>query len=54
MKHLLFILAIILIAVWFLGYFCWEQSGYIHLALVLAIIVICLLAYNGDDTEYID
>lgn len=42
MNNMLYILIIILLIVWALGYFVWLASGAIHLLLVIVVVVIIL------------
>lgn len=45
---MLYILAIILIIAWLLGFFVWSAGGLIHLILVIAVIVIVIKLIKGD------
>jgi len=47
MNNLLYIVAIILIIGWLLGYFAFHAGGIIHVLLVIAIIVILLRVIQG-------
>ena len=42
MNNLLYILIVILLIAWALGYFVWLASGMIHLLLVVVLIVVIL------------
>lgn len=44
MKELLYILAVLLIFTWLLGYAVFEVGGFIHIALPAAIIMLLLTA----------
>jgi hypothetical protein len=47
MNNLLYIVAIILIIGWLLGYFAFHAGGIIHVLLVIAVIVILLRVIQG-------
>lgn len=47
MGNLLYIIAVILIIGWLLGYFAFHAGGLIHVLLVIAIIVILLRIIQG-------
>ncbi|MBD0276446.1 MAG: lmo0937 family membrane protein [Bacteroidota bacterium] len=42
MRSLLYIIAVILIIGWLLGFFYWDAGGLIHILLVIAIIALLL------------
>jgi hypothetical protein len=42
MRSLLYIIAVVLVIGWILGFFVWSATGLIHILLVLAIIAILL------------
>ena len=47
MGNLLYIIAVILIIAWAIGYFGYAAGGLIHILLVIAIIVIILRVIQG-------
>jgi len=47
MNNLLYIVAVILIIGWLLGYFAFHAGGIIHVLLVIAIIVILVRVIQG-------
>lgn len=47
MRNLLYIIAVILVIGWLLGFFVYSSSGLIHILLVLAIIAILLRLISG-------
>jgi len=47
MNNLLYIVAVILIIGWLLGYFAFHAGGIIHVLLVMAVIVILLRVIQG-------
>ncbi len=47
MGNLLYIVAVILIIGWLLGYFAFHVGGLIHVLLVIAVIVIILRVIQG-------
>ena len=47
MNNLLYIVAVILIIGWLLGYFAFHAGGIIHVLLVIAVIVILLRVIQG-------
>lgn len=47
MNSLLYIVAVILIIGWALGFFLYDASGLIHILLVIAIIVVLLRVIQG-------
>ncbi len=42
MRSFLYILAVILVIGWFLGFFYWSATGLIHILLLLAVISLLL------------
>jgi hypothetical protein len=42
MRSLLYLIAVILVIGWVLGFFVWSASGLIHILLVLAVIALLL------------
>jgi hypothetical protein len=46
-NNLLYIIAVILIIGWLLGYFAFHAGGIIHVLLVIAVIVILLRVIQG-------
>ncbi len=46
MGNLLYVIAVILIIGWLLGFFVWHAGGLIHILLVIAIIAILLKVIN--------
>lgn len=49
MSGLLYIVAVILIIGWLLGFFVFHAGGLIHILLVIAIIAIILRVIRGGD-----
>ena len=47
MGNLLYIIAVILIVTWLLGFFAFHVGGLIHLLLVIAVIAILLRVIQG-------
>lgn len=47
MGNLLYIVAVILIIVWLVGFFAFHVGGFIHVLLVIAVIVILLRVIQG-------
>lgn len=47
MGNLLYVIAVILIIGWLLGYFAFHVGGIIHVLLVVAVILIILKAIQG-------
>jgi hypothetical protein len=47
MNNLLYIVAVILIIGWLLGFFAFHAGGIIHVLLVIAVIVILLRVIQG-------
>lgn len=48
MGNLLYVIAVILIIGWILGFFVYSAGGLIHLLLVIAVIAIVLRLIRGD------
>ncbi|MDP3461494.1 MAG: lmo0937 family membrane protein [Bacteroidales bacterium] len=48
MGSLLYIIAVILIIAWALGFFAYSAGGLIHILLVIAIVVILLRVIRGN------
>lgn len=48
MNNLLYVIAVVLIIGWILGFFVYSASGLIHLLLVIALIAIVLRLIRGD------
>jgi hypothetical protein len=48
MSNLLYIVAVILIIFWAIGFFAYSAGGIIHVLLVIAIISILLRVIQGD------
>ncbi|MEO6814151.1 MAG: lmo0937 family membrane protein [Ginsengibacter sp.] len=46
MGNLLYVIAVILIIGWLLGFFVWHAGGLIHILLIIAIIAILLKVIN--------
>lgn len=46
MGNLLYVIAVILIIGWVLGFFVWHAGGLIHILLIIAIIAILLKVIN--------
>ena len=42
MRSLLYVIAVILVIGWVLGFFVWSASGLIHILLILAVIALLL------------
>jgi len=47
MGNLLYIIAVILIVAWAIGFFAYSAGGLIHILLVIALIAILLRAIQG-------
>ncbi|HEX8277818.1 MAG TPA: lmo0937 family membrane protein [Segetibacter sp.] len=50
MNNILYIVAVILIVGWLLGYFAFHAGGIIHILLVIAVIAIILQVIRGGRT----
>ena len=48
MNKLLYVIAVILIIGWILGFFVYSAGGLIHILLVIAVIAIVLRLIRGD------
>lgn len=48
MNNLLYVIAVILIIGWILGFFVYSAGGLIHILLVIAVIAIVLRLIRGD------
>jgi hypothetical protein len=48
MGNILYLVAIILIIMWAIGFFAYSAGGIIHILLVIAIISILLRVISGD------
>ncbi len=48
MSNLLYLIAVILIIGWILGFFVYSVGGLIHVLLVIAIIAVVLRLIRGD------
>jgi hypothetical protein len=49
MSNLLYVIAVILIIAWLIGFFAYSVGGIIHILLVLAVISIILRVIRGKD-----
>lgn len=47
MGNLLYVVAVILIIAWAVGFFAYSASGIIHILLVIAIVAVLLRAIRG-------
>ncbi len=50
MGNILYIVAVILVVAWLLGYFAFHVGGIIHILLVIAVIAIILQVIRGGRT----
>lgn len=48
MRNLLYIIAVILVIGWALGFFVYSTSGLIHILLVIAVIAVLLRLIGGQ------
>jgi len=48
MGNLLYVLAVILLIAWAIGFFAYSAGGIIHILLVIAIIAVILRVIQGD------
>jgi len=48
MGNLLYVVAVILLIAWAIGFFAYSAGGIIHILLVIAIIAIILRVIQGD------
>lgn len=46
MGNLLYLIAVILVIAWLLGFFVWHEGGIIHILLVIAVIAIIFKLIN--------
>jgi hypothetical protein len=49
MSNLLYIVAVVLIIAWAIGYFAYSAGGLIHILLVIALIAVILRVIRGKD-----
>ena len=49
MQNLLYIIAVIIVVTWALGFFVYGASGLIHLLLIIAVIAVVLRLIKGKD-----
>lgn len=47
MKNLLYVIAVVLVIGWILGFFIFNAGGFIHALLVIAVIVILVRIISG-------
>lgn len=50
MRSILYLIAVILIIGWLLGFFVYSAGGLIHILIVLAVISLLLAIIRGGDT----
>ena len=48
MRNLLYIIAVVLVIAWLIGYFGYQAGGIIHVLLVIAIIAVLLQVIRGS------
>jgi len=48
MSNLLYIIAVILVVGWVLGFFVYDTGGFIHVLLVIALIAVIFRLIRGD------
>jgi Family of unknown function (DUF5670) len=48
MGNLLYVLAVILIIAWFIGFFGYNAGGLVHILLVIALIAVLLRIIRGN------
>ena len=48
MGSLLYVIAVILIILWAIGYFAYSAGGLIHILLVIAIVAVLLRVISGN------
>ena len=48
MGNLLYIIAVVLVIIWALGFFAYSAGGIIHILLVIAVIAIILRVISGQ------
>jgi hypothetical protein len=49
MQNLLYLLAVVLVILWVLGYFVFNTGSLIHILLVIAVVAILLRIIKGKD-----
>jgi predicted ferric reductase len=49
MNNLLYIIALILLVLWAIGYFGYDAGKYIHALIIVAVIVIIVRLIKGND-----
>ena len=49
MTNLLYIIAVILVIAWAIGFFAYSAGGLIHILLVIAVVAILLRLIRGKD-----
>jgi hypothetical protein len=49
MNNLLYILAVVLIIAWAVGFFAYSAGGLIHILLVIAVVAILLRVIRGNE-----
>lgn len=49
MGNLLYVIAVILVIFWAIGFICYNASGIIHLLLVIAVIAVLLRIIQGKN-----
>ncbi|MFN3916156.1 MAG: lmo0937 family membrane protein [Flavobacteriales bacterium] len=47
MNNLLYIVAVVLIILWAVGYFTYNASGLIHILIVIAVVMVLLRIISG-------
>lgn len=48
MSSLLYLIAVILVVIWAIGFFAYSAGGIIHLLLIIALIVVILRIIKGS------
>jgi hypothetical protein len=48
MRNLLYVIAVVLVIAWLIGYFGYQAGGIIHVLLVIAIIAVLLQVIRGS------
>ena len=48
MRNLLYLVVVILVIGWLVGFFAYEANGLIHILLVIAVVAILLVVIRGD------
>jgi hypothetical protein len=51
MGNLLYIIAVVLVISWAIGFFAYSQTGIIHLLLVIAVIAVLLRVISGSKSR---